>query len=92
MAGFQITKVIKEYVHIKEDENGGSYGEALDSVMNRTAIEGEIIQTVTFQMEETEWFKFAKGIVDRISQDTYVGETDGLDYPKATKAKAAKNY
>lgn len=63
MAGFEITKVIKEFHPIEfEQSEGGvnTFGRALDELMGIVADSGGIVQTIALQVEEAEWAAFCK--------------------------------
>ena len=65
VAGIELTKVVREFVPVIEDEGGNTFGMILDNVLRDAALANEEIQSFTLNMVREDWTRFAIATLDQ---------------------------
>jgi hypothetical protein len=64
VGGFEVKKVVREFVDFKQSPDGESFGNHLDYLMRETAKQGGEIQSVTVHVTEEYWEQFSKNVME----------------------------
>lgn len=84
MAMLKITKVIREFVELKEDENEGhSYGQLLDDHLAETAMAGGEVQSVEFMLDEETWARYCRAVREAEQNGTIMPKRKSKDPQRA---------
>lgn len=76
VGGFEVKKVVREFIDFKQSDDGESFGNHLDYLMRETAKNGGEIQSVTVHVTEEYWEKFAKQVIE---DENRFASTGGYD-------------
>lgn len=67
--GFEITKVIREWVRHPVGPEGLTPGQLLDQHLTEAALRGDEIQEVKFAIESELWFEMAPGLREQAERN-----------------------
>ncbi len=59
IGGFEIVKIVRQFVPIKPGEGGRSMGEALDAQLEEAAMNGDEIRSIELTVSESWWNDYA---------------------------------
>lgn len=84
MSGFEIKKIVREFVSLEPAKNGLTYGQALDEALAKGVRDGCEVQSIELLLTEEDWTEL------RQVYDAGSISTDSYEARYEAKAKAAR--